>query len=78
MKYYYENLSVYGIQGIAGQWVKSYLHYGKQQVEGKSANSNYITYSHQGIIKHGVPQGSVLGSLCFLTHFSNLLTTINL
>jgi hypothetical protein len=34
-----------------------------QRVEMKKSNYNYHTFSDWGVIKHGVPQGSILGSV---------------
>jgi hypothetical protein len=48
------NLSFYGIKGKVGQ---SYLNCIKQRVEIESSKS----YCNWGIVKHGVPQGSIIG-----------------
>jgi hypothetical protein len=65
-------LSFYWLWGTAEQWFKLYLHNRKQQTELKSSIPNYKTYSHWGIIKHGVLQGQVPGPLLFLTYINNV------
>jgi hypothetical protein len=55
-------LNVYGIRNRAGQWFKLYLHDRKQQVEINMPVSNKV-YSDWGVIKHRVPEGSILGPL---------------
>ena len=56
-----EKLKAYGINGKLLQWLKDYISVRKQQV----SLSNSI--SSLGTLKAGVPQGSVLGPLPFLS-----------
>jgi hypothetical protein len=50
-------LHLYGIQGIAAEWFRSYLADIKQKVEIKSSSSNTKNlFPNWGTIKHGVPE----------------------
>ena len=59
-------LNHYGIRGTANEWFKSYLNNRSQYVSIQGFDSDIET------IKHGVPQGSVLGPLLFLIYINDL------
>ena len=65
-------LHIYGIQGITIGWFRSYLTNRKQKVEIKSPNSTHNILSDWGILKHGVPQGSIFGPLLLLVYINDL------
>jgi hypothetical protein len=60
-------LEYYGIRGIALSWFKSYLSDRMQCTEIGDTQSK-LTY-----IKHGVPQGSILGPLLFLLYINDIV-----
>jgi hypothetical protein len=70
-------LNFYGITDKANEWIKSYLKNRYQRVEIKNKNSSPNAFSNWGIIKHGVPQGSILGPSLFLLYINDLSKTIN-
>jgi len=59
-------LEHYGIRGTFGALIKSYLleRYQRVALKGKT---NTVNYSHRELVKHGVPQGSILGPLFYYT-----------
>ena len=59
-------LQHYGLYGKSFSLLESYLSDRKQQVEING------TLSDSGVIKHGVPQGSVLGPLLFLLYINDI------
>lgn len=55
-----------GVRGSVHEWFKSYLSERKQCVRINTL------YSDMGLIKHGVPQGSVLGAVLFIIYINDL------
>ena len=70
-------LRFYGIQGVSEDWFRSYSTDRRQKVEVKSPNLIQIFFSGWGIMKHGVPQESALGSLFSIVYTTDLPLRIN-
>ena len=61
-----KKLQIYGIRGIASQWIISYLKLRQQYVMFNGIDSVCKR------LRCGVPQGSILGTLLFINYVSHL------
>ena len=61
-----KKLEIYGIRGIAANWLNSYLSDRKQFVQYSDVNSNDMA------IKCGIPQGSIIGPSLFILYINDL------
>jgi hypothetical protein len=67
----------FGITGRDNVLYKSYLSDRYQRVLIYNKNHSYSTLSNWAKIKHGIPQGSILGRLLFLLYINALPKIIN-
>ena len=59
-----------GVSGSAFHWFKSYLDNSRQYVTCDSTESNSLA------LRHGVPQGSVLGPTLFCAHYNDVASAV--